>query len=266
VEVHCQYWTSRSGPLGGLVKIETTNVVTNRGNRMESKRTLEYTRSGSRIDLIEARSCAARGDWKAAVAAYARYFAVQPLEDGEVGFEYAAVLLLAEDQAGYRKMCAEMLAHSDQPGIRPYHVARSWTLAADAGKDTALAGQRADNELKGHGWEFWSLTEQAALGYRTGRHDAALPLLQQSLKADSRSDRVVLNWLWLALVEERRSKPAEALAWLDKATKWLERYPRMPAGPNDVTVHLHNWLEAQVLHREAKRVLTRAKKAGSEAK
>ncbi len=260
-EAHFKYWTSRSGPLGGLVKMETTTVVTIGAKPTEAKTTLELTRSGSKVHLIEARSSAGRGDWNAAVAAYARYFAVQELEDGEVGFEYATVLLLAGDQPGYRNTCAEMLAHGGKPDIRPYHVARAWTLAPDSGKDTALAGQRADSELKRSGREFWSLTEQGALLYRAGRYDAVATLLQQSLKADSRPDRVVLNWLWLALVEERRGKPVEALAWLEKATKWLERNPRMPPGPNDTNgVHLHNWLEAQVLHREAERALALAKR------
>jgi hypothetical protein len=41
----------------------------------------------------------------------------------------------------------------------------------------------------------------------------------------------------------------------------------MPPGPNDVTVHLHNWLEAQVLHREAERALAALlKKAQEKAK
>src|SRR5262249_40368701 len=58
------------------------------------------------ISPEEARGYAARGNWKAAAAGYKRFFAAQPLEDGELGFEYAAVLLLSGDQAGYRKMCA----------------------------------------------------------------------------------------------------------------------------------------------------------------
>jgi tetratricopeptide (TPR) repeat protein len=267
LEADLKYWTSASAPLGGLVKIETTNVLKNAANRTESKTTMELTGSGSKTHLIEARSYAARGDWSAAAAAYARYFAVQPLEDGEVGFEYATVLLMSGDEPGYRKVCAEMLEHSGQRSIRPYHVARAWTLAPDSVKDTALAGQRADTELKQNNWAFWSLTERGALAYRAGRYDEAATLLEQSLKADSRPGRAVLNWLWLALVEERRGKPAAALAWLEKATKWLEQYPTTSVVPDDAKgTHLHNWTEAQVLRREAERALALAKRAAEKSK
>jgi hypothetical protein len=57
-------------------------------------------------------------------------------------------------------------------------------------------------------------------------------------------------------VEQRRGKPTEARTWLDKATKWLEEYPQGPAAADDATgLHLHNWLEAQVLRREAEALL-----------
>ena len=52
---------------------------------------------------------AARADWNRAAAAYSRAVGLQPLNNGAMGFAYAAVLLLSGDQPGYRKICAEML-------------------------------------------------------------------------------------------------------------------------------------------------------------
>src|SRR5262249_13851362 len=146
-------------------------------------------------------------------------------------------------------------------GVRHYHVARACTLAAESVKDAVTAGQRAENELKRNQWEFWSLTEQGALAYRAGRYDVAAALLAQSLKADSKPGRAVLNWLWLSLVEQRRGRRAEARAWLDRATKWLEQFSTgHPVKPDESRgAHLHNWLEAQVLRREAERSLDLAK-------
>ena len=57
---------------------------------------------------------------------------------------------------------------------------------------------------------------------------SAAKLLEQSLKADDKPARAVLNWLWLALVEQRRGKDAEARPWLEKGTKWLGQYPKCP--------------------------------------
>jgi tetratricopeptide (TPR) repeat protein len=215
------------------------------------------TPSQPKANLAQARGNAARGDWKAAAAGYTQVFESQPLNDGERGFEYAAVLLLSGHQAGYRKNCAEMLERSGRPGIRPYHVARACTLAPDSVKDIALAGKKAENELKDSKREFWSMTEQGALAYRTGRYDDAATLLEQSLQADRKPGRAVLNWLWLSLVEHRRGKSAEAQAWLEKATKWLEQYPKgIPLAEDDARgLHLHNWLEAKILHREATALL-----------
>jgi len=63
-------------------------------------------------------------------------------------------------------------------------------------------------------------------------------------------------------VEHRRSKPAKAQAWLEKATRWLEQYPKgIPMATDDAQrLHLHHWLEAQVLRRQAKRALALAKR------
>ncbi len=263
LEFNYKYWTSRSAPLGGLVRMETTSVQQVQANRIELKTTRELRRSGSNGSLMEAsryladaQNKAAHADWSAAAAAYARYFAVQPLDKGEIGFEYAAVLLLSGDQPRFQQICDEMLQRGGQPGVRPYHVARAWTLAFMPGTDAALVGQRAANELKQNSKAFWSLTEQGALAYRAGRYDEAATLLDQSLKADGRPGRAVVFWLWLALVEDRRGKPAEAAAWLEKGTKWFEQHPSFSGVEDDATgMHLHNWLEAQVLHREAARTL-----------
>jgi hypothetical protein len=74
----------------------------------------------------------------------------------------------------------------------------------------------------------------------------------------------VVTWLWLALANQRLGKTEEARRWLDKATKWLEQtrpdYYNHEAGvPNSAAekegVHLHSWLEAHVLLREAEALL-----------
>jgi hypothetical protein len=42
-------------------------------------------------------------------------------------------------------------------------------------------------------------------------------LFEQSLQADPRPDRPVLNWLWLALAHQRLGKPEEASRWREQA-------------------------------------------------
>jgi hypothetical protein len=89
-----------------------------------------------------------------------------------------------------------------------------------------------------------------------------VPLFEQSLKADARPGRAVLNWLWLALANQRLGKAEEARRWRGKAQAWLDQYgDGMPARAQaEVGLHLHNWLEAHVLRREAEALIQPAEK------
>jgi serine/threonine-protein kinase len=210
------------------------------------------------IEVEKGRAHVGRREWQQAVACYARALKLVPKEDSLVWFEYAAVLLLSGDQAGYRKTCADLVRRGKTPELRAYLVARACTLAAVAAADAARAGRLAESELKTDSTGAWSLTQQAALQHRAGRLAQALPLLEQSLK-DKRSKRgnAVLNWLWLALTYQRLGKTPEARSWLERATKWLDSFPEglPPRAEQELGLHLHNWLEAHVLRREAETLL-----------
>ena len=114
-----------------------------------------------------------------------------------------------------------------------------------------------EKELQTNARQFWSLTEQAALAYRVGQFQAAAGFAEQSLQVDSKPGRAVVNWLWLALDNQRLGKPDEARRWLDKAEKWLAQYrDGIPADAEEkLGLHLHNWLEAQILRREAEALI-----------
>jgi tetratricopeptide (TPR) repeat protein len=204
--------------------------------------------------LEQGRAAAARRQWTAAAAGYARTLARGPTDDGHFWLEYAALLSLSGDRPGYAKACAHMAARCGKPGgPRAYHLARACTLAADAVADAGVPGHLAETELRANAREFWSLTEQGALAYRAGRFQEAMPLFEKSLKADAKPGRAVVNWLWLALANHRLGKSEEARRWLGKAQAWLDQFDDgMPASADtEFGLHLHNWLEAHVLRREA---------------
>src|SRR5204862_5843733 len=115
----------------------------------------------------------------------------------------------------------------------------------------------AESELNASAGQFWSLTEQGALAYRAGQFQQAVPLFEQSLKADSAPGRAVLNWLWLALAHQRLGKAEEARRWLGKAQAWLDQFKDgMPArAEQEFGLDFHNWLEAHVLRREAEALI-----------
>src|SRR5262249_32246138 len=83
---------------------------------------------GARFDQAPAH--VARLEWGKAAACYAEGFELEPTDNGENWFEYAASQLLAGDRASYRRTCAHMLARCQQtPQMRPYLAARACTLA-----------------------------------------------------------------------------------------------------------------------------------------
>ena len=86
-----------------------------------------------------------------------------------------------------------------------------------------------------------------------GRFQQAVPFFEQSLRADPKPGRAVLNWLWLALAKQRLGKAEDARPWLEKAQAWLDQYrDGMPTrAEEELGLHYHNWLEAHVLRCEA---------------
>jgi serine/threonine protein kinase/Flp pilus assembly protein TadD len=208
--------------------------------------------------LEQGRMYAMRRDWAQAAACYARASKLRSTDYGHFWFEYAAVLLLSGDHPGYAKACARMVEdYGKVSGLRAYHVARACTLAPDSVADAARPGHLAEKELTDQAREFWSLTEQGALHYRAGRYKDAVPLLEQSLRADPKSGRAALNWMWLALANQHLGKPGEARRWLDQARVWLDRFgDGMPSrAEEELGLHLHNWLEAHILRREAEALM-----------
>jgi tetratricopeptide (TPR) repeat protein len=209
--------------------------------------------------LEQGRACAARRGWARAADGYARALKGSPTDDGHFWFEYAALLLLSGDRSGYAKTCAHMTkAYGKAGGPRPYHVARACTLAPDSVAEAKRPGRLAEKELQASARQFWSLTEQGALAYRAGRFQEAVPLFEQSLRADAKPGHAVLNWLWLALAHQRLGKSEEARRWLNKAQAWLDQYRGgMPArADEELGLHYHNWLEAHVLRREPEALLS----------
>ncbi len=202
---------------------------------------------------------AARRDWNKAANSYARALELRPTDSSHFWFEYAALLLLSGDRTGYAGACARMVELCSEGNMRAYHAARACTLAPDAGVEASLPRRLAETELENSAGQFWSLTQQGALHYRAGRFPEAVVLFEQSLRTDTRPGSAVLNWLWLALANERLGKSEEAHHWLDTATAWLDQFrDGMPSrAEEELGLHLHNWLEAHILRREAESVILR---------
>jgi serine/threonine-protein kinase len=209
----------------------------------------------------QARAHVARREWKKSVECYAEGMELEPTDNGEIWFEYAAAQLLAGDRPGYRRTCAHMLAHC-QPAsaMTPYLAARACTLASDSTDGPTQLRRLSTREWERDDAAYWALTEQAAFYVRTVGASGAVRLLERSLVADGRSGRAVVSWLWLALAHQASGQPEEARRWLDKAANWLDQQGgRMSVEVRFMGSHLHNWLEAHALRQEAEALLRKSR-------
>ncbi|MBX3317147.1 MAG: protein kinase [Phycisphaeraceae bacterium] len=198
----------------------------------------------------QARPAAARRDWLNAAEHYAQAVAGRYASVGEAWFELAAVQLLAGDVAAYRDVCRSMLEQCEPMKLRKFLVARACTLAPIGVDELALASGIGRDEIDRFPATHWSLTLRGALLCREGRPSEAMPVLLESIEADSDPVRAVINWVWLARAHLDLGQRDEAREWLAKAGDWLDQNTGMPE-----RIHLHNWLEAQILRREVEHEL-----------
>ena len=84
-----------------------------------------------------------------------------------------------------------------------------------------------------------------------------MAFFEQTLRADPKLGRAVLNWLWMALTQQRFGRSEAARCWPYEATVCLGEYTNgMPDRAKDVLgLDLRNWLEAHVLRREAEALI-----------
>jgi serine/threonine protein kinase/tetratricopeptide (TPR) repeat protein len=190
--------------------------------------------------------------WEAAAAAYAQadLLSRSPNDDA---FAYACLFLIRGDSEGYNRFCQDMVrrAAKTKDAYEAYVLARSCAMARKSPLDPARATQWANQAVAGndHTW-FWHVLGLAQ--YRAGQFDQAL---ESFTKANVDAWRFhELNWFGLALVHHRLGHADEARQCLAKGNQWLER--EGPPGPEQqAKLQPQDWLEAQLLRREAEELL-----------
>jgi tetratricopeptide (TPR) repeat protein len=190
--------------------------------------------------------------WDKAAAAYAKVdlLARPPREDA---FAYACLLLIRGDSEGYNRFCQGMIQHTTktEDPFEASVLARSCAMARKCPIDPAQAVHWA-NQAVARANYAWYIHVLGLAQYRAGQFDQALQSFTRA-NVEYWSARY-LNWFGLALVHHRLGHPDEARRCLDKGIQWLERErPRSPEQP--VNVHAMDWLEAEVLRREAENLL-----------
>jgi eukaryotic-like serine/threonine-protein kinase len=202
--------------------------------------------------VFKAHNYILRSQWDKAAAAYAKVDLLgRALRDD--AFAYACLFLIRGDSKGYDTFCQAMIKRAGQTEdhSEAFALARTCAMASKSPVDPARvvywAKQAVASSQKPWDYHVLALTQ-----YRAGQFDQAL---QNFTKASGTGwSYRDLNWFGLALIHHRLGHPDEARQCLDKGIQWLERVG--PPGPErPAKLRPRDWLEAQLLRREAEELL-----------
>jgi serine/threonine protein kinase/tetratricopeptide (TPR) repeat protein len=210
--------------------------------------------------IARGRYLAWHGRWKEAAEAYGHTIRPGPIFYEWV--EYGSVLVLADDLAGYRRLCDQLAQQMARPGPRetigrPAQTlelaVRLATLHRASGIDPRRAVEWADAALRRDAVQIASRYAAGAARYRAGQFDQAVNDLQSSILRDPSWPGNQLNWCALALAHHRLGRMDEARNWYDQAKIVMvsnaRRASTEPVPPPNF--YMIDYLEGQVLLREA---------------
>ncbi len=207
--------------------------------------TFSLGESEDTLHVCRARTAIANREWSVAAEAYAQALNGRYVDNTELWFEFAAATFLTGDTAAYRKICASMLELPESPGLLKTPIARACTIATVSVEELMHATERVNAILDKDPENQRSLARRAALLCRNGRQSEAIPMLERSLQLSSDPEKLIVTWVWLSRAHLSMGEHDTAKIWLAKAADWLDQSDIKPEG-----VHLHDWLEAQILRRE----------------
>jgi tetratricopeptide (TPR) repeat protein len=193
--------------------------------------------------------------WNKAVMSFGKSFDKEMPADADLCSHYARLLVYVGDTAGYRKLCGRML--EQYQGKNEHHtLSHTFVLAPralpDAGRIVELAKRRLAEAQPGSVDHIWSVHVLGFAYYRAGQYEKALETLNSFLIEPAREGFDVANWMLQAMTEERLGHHEKAVAWLDKADRWMVQHESLSLFPS------HEWsygLLIQRLHREAETLI-----------
>jgi tetratricopeptide (TPR) repeat protein len=196
------------------------------------------------------------GQWGPAAAAFARGLEIDKdpnnLRAWYVGLP---LLLAARDEAGYRRLCRQMLERFGQSKdlITAEWTAKTCALIPDAVADFKPVEQLADRLVTGTekhpSYRFFVLVK-ALVEYRAGRPAEAVRWAERYAPSAGGNEFDAFVFATLSMARHRQGNADKARAALASAKAILTRRMPDPANGRPFTAW-HEWLHADVLVREA---------------
>ena len=197
--------------------------------------------------------------WDQAAAVFARADWTRPL--GDDAFEYTCLFLIRNDIEGYRKFCEGLIGRAGhtKDAFEAFVLARIAGMSPPGTLDPARAVQWGKQAVDSNPQVSWYIHSLGLAHYRAGQFDLALQRFQESQNGNWNYGE--LNHFGRALAENRLGHAANAQESLAQGLAWLQKLtPKDPDKPTQLFAT--DWLEAQLLRREAERLIKPAK-AGS---
>jgi serine/threonine protein kinase/Flp pilus assembly protein TadD len=195
------------------------------------------------------------GRWSQAAADYEAVLDHLPPHDM---MEYAGVLVLADDRAGYERVCKMIIARDDGDPFTAFVLARVCGLAAKAPAEPRKVIAWAETAIRSQTpASAWLQNALALAHFRAGDAGHAVNDCAMSLKQNW-GDAHVQNWLLLALAHHQLGHVKEARNSFDMAAAHLGKFgPETTdaAGRFPPSFHPADWIEALILYREAQAFL-----------
>jgi WD40 repeat protein len=266
--------TESSGAAPTVERIEVEGINPAGLRLLAVRQTLRRAWSAFRVsldpDLADPRELFVRGDrwaglgqWRLAAADYARAFAGETPDDPLLRFQYATLRAAAGDAAGYRSVCDHMLAALGKTDGRQWLVlgAHAWVIAPEGPAAIAQALRLAERRAAAVPIP-WSDHVLGLARYRAGLFAEADDGLRASLGRYPDWDHEVLDWLVIAMAQERLGHADESRRWLGRAETWVSAQLRgRPGGLDRAVPENWHWRDGILLHlllREARALFGQA--------
>lgn len=175
---------------------------------------------------------------------------------GEDWYWYVLLRLHGGKTDDYREICNRLVNRfgETKDGYTAACLARAWSLAPDALADPKRAVRFSEQALATVPKDAWLQNNVGLAHLRAAQYEQAVRRFRESLEAQWVEP---LNWLGLALAYNGLGQADASREWFAKADQWCdpvhEQYSKSP--PGTPAPHGHHWLEIQLLHAEAKKLI-----------
>jgi serine/threonine protein kinase/Flp pilus assembly protein TadD len=187
--------------------------------------------------------------------------------DEDLWFQLGCLCLLMGDEPAYRRLCRELLdvvGKTDQgvAGRAAYIVGRTCLLAPEGGDSTTRAMRWTEKAMTSGTRGPWCIHTLALAHYRAGRFEQAVRYCRESQRADSRWEGAMTNTVLLILANHRLGRHDDANKYFQSVARWRTAvldgtFKGDTGAPPEM--HLSDWLECQLLFREAQELLNSPK-------